>query len=180
MYRRLAALLYFIAAPELQVRSDWERHSLTADITGSYTEYVENLVPSLNVPYLNAKIDGRVDVTRDTQILLDQRFLINTDNPGSPNLRTNLQAQLAQLPLNFDVGETVGVAQQFNRLSFSLRGTFDRSTYDNRSSPTARLRATPTVTSTNMPASCVSAMSSTRAEAVRGAGGRSAHPRPAV
>ena len=121
---------YFIAAPELQVRSDWERHSLTADITGSYTEYGENLVPSLNVPYLNAKIDGRVDVTRDTQILLDQRFLINTDNPGSPNLRTNLQAQLAQLPLNFDVGETVGVAQQFNRLSFSLRGTFDRSTYD--------------------------------------------------
>ena len=121
---------YFIAAPELQVRSDWERHSLTADITGSYTEYGENLVPSLNVPYLNAKIDGRVDVTRDTQILLDQRFLINTDNPGSPNLRTNQQAQLAQLPLNFDVGETVGVAQQFNRLSFSLRGTFDRSTYD--------------------------------------------------
>jgi hypothetical protein len=121
---------YFIEAPELQVRSDWERHSLTADIIGSYTEYGENLVPSLNVPYLNAKIDGRVDVTRDTQILLDQRFLINTDNPGSPNLRTNLQAQLAQLPLNFDVGETVGVAQQFNRLSFSLRGTFDRSTYD--------------------------------------------------
>jgi len=121
---------YFIAAPELQVRSDWERHSLTADITGSYTEYGENLVPSLNVPYLSAKIDGRVDVTRDTQILLDQRFLINTDNPGSPNLRTNQQAQLAQLPLNFDVGETVGVAQQFNRLSFSLRGTFDRSTYD--------------------------------------------------
>ncbi len=121
---------YFIEAPELQVRSDWERHSLTADIVGSYTEYAGNLVPSLNVPYLNAKIDGRVDVTRDTQILLDQRFLINTDNPGSPNLRTNLQAQLAQLPLNFDVGETVGVAQQFNRLSFSLRGTFDRSTYD--------------------------------------------------
>jgi hypothetical protein len=28
---------YFVAAPGLQVRSDWERHSLTADITGSFT-----------------------------------------------------------------------------------------------------------------------------------------------
>jgi hypothetical protein len=117
---------YFIAAPELRVQSDWERHALTADISGSYTYYAEDLVPSLNVPYVNALIDGRVDVTRDTQILLEQRVLVNTDNPGSPNL----QAQIAQLPINTDVGETVGLAQQFNRLSFSLRGTFDRATYE--------------------------------------------------
>ena len=118
---------YFVVAPELKVQSDWERHSLTADIAGTYTEYGENLVPSLNVPYLNAKVDGRIDVTRDTQIILEQRYLINTDNPGSPNL----QAQLAQLPINYDIGETIGVAQQINRLSFSLRGTFDSATYDN-------------------------------------------------
>ncbi len=118
---------YAVAAPELRVSSDWERHSLTADIAGSYTQYAEDLIPSLNVPYLNSKIDGRIDVTRDTQLNLEARAIINTDNPGSPNL----QAQLAKLPVNFDVGDTIGVAQQFNRLSVSFKGTFDRATYDN-------------------------------------------------
>ena len=118
---------YFVAAPELKVQSDWERHSLTADIAGSYTQYAEDLVPSLNVPFLNSKVDGRVDVTRDTQLIVEQRYLINTDNPGSPNLQT----ELAQLPLNFDVGDTIGIAHQFNRLAVSFNGTFDRATYDN-------------------------------------------------
>ncbi len=118
---------FFVAAPELQVASDWERHSLTADIAGSYTWYAANdLVPSLNAPYLNSKIDGRVDVSHDTQILLENRVIISTDNPGSPNL----QAQLAQLPPNQDVGETLGLVQQFNRLIITLKGTFDRATYD--------------------------------------------------
>jgi hypothetical protein len=121
---------YFVAAPALKVQSDWERHSLTADISGSYTQYLEDLVPSLNVPFLNAKIDGRVDVTRDTQFILEQRFLVNTDNPGSPNLVNNLQAPLARLPINSDWGETLGIAQQFNRLAVSFSGTFDRATYD--------------------------------------------------
>jgi hypothetical protein len=118
---------YFVAAPELQVASDWERHSLTADIAGSYTWYGSDaLIPSLNAPYLNSKIDGRVDVSRDTQILLENRVIVSTDNPGSPNL----QAQLAQLPPNQDVGETLGLVQSFNRLTVTLKGTFDRATYN--------------------------------------------------
>jgi hypothetical protein len=117
---------YFVAAPGLQVRSDWERHSLTADITGSVTEYTERLSPSLNVPYLNSKIDGRIDVSRDTQIILENRVLLSTDNPGSPNLT----AGLAFLPINVDVGGTLGVIQSFNRLSVTLKGTFDRAVYE--------------------------------------------------
>jgi hypothetical protein len=118
---------YMVAAPELKVQSDWERHSLTADFAGSYTQYFSDLVPSLNVPYMNSKVDGRVDVTRDTQLILQLRGIINTDNPGSPNNTANL----AKLPLNFDVGETVGVSQNFNRLTTTFKGTFDRATYDN-------------------------------------------------
>jgi hypothetical protein len=118
---------YMVAAPELKVQSDWERHSLTADFAGSYTQYFSDLVPSLNVPYMNSKIDGRIDATRDTQIILQLRGIINTDNPGSPNNTANLKI----LPLNFDVGETVGVSQQFNRLTMTFKGTFDRATYDN-------------------------------------------------
>ena len=79
---------YFVVAPELLVQSDWSRHSLTATIAGSYTDYTnDSFVPSLNRPYLNSKIDGRIDVTRDTQIVLENRLLVSTDNPGSPNLQ---------------------------------------------------------------------------------------------
>jgi hypothetical protein len=119
---------YFVVAPELLVQSDWSRHALTATIAGSYTDYTNNsFVPSLNRPYLNSKIDGRIDVTRDTQIVLENRLLVSTDNPGSPNL----QAGLASLPIDTTLGGTLGIVQNFNRLIVSLKGTFDRVQYQN-------------------------------------------------
>ena len=118
--------LYFVVAPELQVQSDWSRHSLTADIRGSYTDYTNgSFQPSLNRPYFNSKIDGRIDVSRDTQLLLENRVLVTTDNPGSPNL----SAGLAKLPIDTTVGGTFGIIQYFNRLMLSLKGTIDRSAY---------------------------------------------------
>jgi hypothetical protein len=119
---------YFVVAPELLVQSNWSRHALTASITGSYTDYTNgSFVPSLNRPYLNSKIDGRIDVTRDTPIVLENRVLVSTDNPGSPNL----QAGLASLPIDTTLGGTLGIVQAFNRLIVSLKGTFDRVQYQN-------------------------------------------------
>jgi hypothetical protein len=119
---------YFVVAPELLVQSDWSRHSLTASIIGSYTDYTnDSFVPSLNRPYLNSKIDGRIDVTRDTQIVLENRLLVSTDNPGSPNL----QAGLARLPIDTTLGGTLGLVEAFNRLIVTLKGTFDRVQYQN-------------------------------------------------
>ncbi len=119
---------YFVVAPELLVQSDWSRHALTASITGSYTDYTNgSFVPSINRPYLNSKIDGRIDVTRDTQIVLENRLLVSTDNPGSPNL----PAGIAKLPVDTTLGGTLGIVQNFNRLIVSLKGTFDRVQYQN-------------------------------------------------
>jgi len=119
---------YFVVAPELLVQSDWSRHALTASITGSYTDYTNgSFTPSISRPYLNSKIDGRIDVSRDTQIVLENRVLVSTDNPGSPNL----QAGLASLPIDTTLGGTLGVVQNFNRLIVSLKGTFDRVQYQN-------------------------------------------------
>ncbi|MFZ0608970.1 MAG: outer membrane beta-barrel protein [Xanthobacteraceae bacterium] len=118
--------LYFVVAPELHVRSNWATNSFTADITGSYADYPDNdSQPSLNVPYLNAKADGTLDVTRTTQILLEARSIVSTDNPGSPNI----QFGLATLPIDTTVGGTFGAAHQFGRIDVSLKGTFDRSSY---------------------------------------------------
>jgi hypothetical protein len=118
---------YFVAAPELVAHSDWARHALDINIHGTYTEYAQALTPSLNAPFLDSRVDGRIDVLRNTQVITENRFILATDNPGSPNL----PAGLAKLPLNFDIGGTLGVVQTFNRLSVSLKGTFDRNIYNN-------------------------------------------------
>jgi len=118
----------YIVAPELHLRSDWSRNSLTADIAGSYIWYQNpSFVPSLNVPYLNAKVDGTLDVARDTRILLEGRTIVSTDNPGSPNI----QAGLAHLPIDTTVGGTLGLVQDFSRFEVTLKGTLDRSMYAN-------------------------------------------------
>jgi hypothetical protein len=119
----------YVITPEVQVRSDWSRHSLTADISGSYFAYGNDAAfsPPLDRPYFNSKIDGTIDVTHETQILLENRVIVSTDSPGSPVIIT--LGNVTQLPLDTTVGETVGLAQQFNRFSYTLRGTFDRTTW---------------------------------------------------
>jgi hypothetical protein len=114
-----------VVAPELLVRSDWQRHALNADIRGSYTAYDRTFTPDLDRPFFDSKIVGRIDVSRDSRIDLENRFRVTTDNPGSPNL----QAGLAKLPINTTLGGTVGAAQRFNRLELGVKGSIDRTVY---------------------------------------------------
>jgi hypothetical protein len=112
-------------APELRVRSDWSRHEFKADLRGSYNWYSPDETPSLDRPYFNGTADGRIDVTRDTRIDLAGRVTVSTDNPNSPNL----PAGLSKLPLYTSFGGTAGLGQKFNRLDVSLKGTVDRTVY---------------------------------------------------
>ncbi|HEY1545202.1 MAG TPA: outer membrane beta-barrel protein [Xanthobacteraceae bacterium] len=124
----------FMVSPELKVRSDWERHALSADIRGSYLAYTEKFgtnadgTPSgtpnsLDRPTLDSRVDGRIDVNSRSHLDMEGRLLIGTDNPGSPNI----QAGLARLPIVTTVGTTLGYTQAFNRLEVTAKGTFDRS-----------------------------------------------------
>jgi hypothetical protein len=126
----------FIVAPELRVRSDWERHQLNADIKGNYFAYSEkfgfndNGTPtgtpnSLDRPTLDARVNGRVDVNSRSHFDLEGRLIVGTDNPGSPNV----QAGLAWLPITTTVGATFGYTQSFNRFEFTAKTTVDRSVW---------------------------------------------------
>jgi hypothetical protein len=115
---------FVIVAPELAARSDWQRHELNADIRGSYTAY--EATPEENRPFLDARMGGRVDVTDRTRIELGARYLVSTDNPGSPNI----QAGVAELPLFTTIGGTAGVAHRFNRFELAVRGSAERTEYD--------------------------------------------------
>jgi hypothetical protein len=122
-----------IVAPELKVRSDWERHQLGADIKGSYLTYSEkfgftdNGSPTgtpdvLDRPYLDARVNGRLEVNSRGRFDMEGRVLVGTDAPGSPNI----QAGLARLPITTTVGATVGYTQIFNRFELTAKGAVDR------------------------------------------------------
>ncbi len=110
-------------APELRAQSNWRRHELTANLRGNYTAYES--ASDLNRPNADAKVNGRVDIFSTTRLDLEGRFLVSTDNPGSPNL----QAGLAKLPINTTLGGSAGMVQRFNRFELGLKGSVDRTLY---------------------------------------------------
>ncbi len=120
-----AGAVVYTVAPELRAQSNWSRHELKADLRGSYTGYSPDKSPTLSRPYFNGKVDGRIDVTRNTRVDLDTRLLISTDNPGSPNL----QAGLAKLPVYATFGGSGGVTHQFNRFELGVKGDVERTAY---------------------------------------------------
>lgn len=127
---------FYMVAPEFLAVSDWERHAVVADLRGSFTGYGSGLTPNADGTPLSAPldidrpnfvghVDGRFDVSRDTRLTAQARFLVSTDNPGSPNI----QAGLARYPLYSTIGGTFGFDQNFNRLQVSAGATIDRTDY---------------------------------------------------
>ncbi len=115
----------------LDVNSEWENHSLTAILRGGYSDYFDYHLADR--PDLQAKVDGRIDVTRDTQIDLEGRFTLDTLQPGSQQLAVAGSSYIVGRPLIESSGATAGVTQRFDRLSVRLLGTFDRLDYENAS-----------------------------------------------
>jgi hypothetical protein len=126
---------FYMVAPELLAASDWTRHSVVVDLRGSFTGYgntfpsppgqISGVPTSVDRPDFTGKIDGRLDVSRDTRINSELRLRVGTDNPGSPNI----QAGLSKYPLYATTGGSLGVEQDFNRLRLTATGTLDRTAY---------------------------------------------------
>jgi hypothetical protein len=77
----------------------------------------------------------RIDANRDLHIDVEGRFLVDTQRTGNPNLQAaagNLQVATAtSRPLLAVYGASLGATETFNRLSVTLRGSVDRSEFDN-------------------------------------------------
>jgi hypothetical protein len=126
---------FYMVAPELLAASDWTRHSVVVDLRGSFTGYgntfssppgqISGVPTSVDRPDFTGKIDGRLDVSRDTRVNSELHLRVGTDNPGSPNI----QAGLSKYPLYATTGGSLGVEQDFNRLRLTATGTVDRTAY---------------------------------------------------
>ena len=142
----------YSVAPELVVKSEWQRHQLNAELRGSYTGYSRSFgdsasdpagcgcvgvaadtvaltnsgIPnSLNRPDFNAKVTGRLDTYQGSHADGEARFIVGTDNPGSPNIT----AGLTRIPIYTQVGTTLGYTHNINRLDLTLKGGIDRVAY---------------------------------------------------
>jgi hypothetical protein len=104
-------------------RSDWSRHELTGELRGSYSRYTA--LPSADRPEGTARIGGRLDVTSDTAIDGELRGRLDSQTPGTANLTGAATGR----PLTYQYGGSTGVTQRFNRLAVSLRGSIDRSEF---------------------------------------------------
>ena len=110
-------------SPELLVNSNWARHELTANLRGTLTSYEET--KDLNRPDFDGKVNGRIDVATDTRADFEARFLLGTENPGSPNI----QANVVRIPIFTTLGGTAGVTQRFNRFDVTAKVGVERTLY---------------------------------------------------
>ena len=113
----------------LGIQSDWARHELKGTFQAGYSDFFHTANASR--ADAAAMLDERIDVLRDTTVNLQQRYTYATSSPGSTVLPV-LSAGVTTLgrPVVQTYGATAGITQKFNRLSLSLRGSVDRTAYD--------------------------------------------------
>ncbi|MGE8126182.1 outer membrane beta-barrel protein [Methylobacterium sp. NPDC080182] len=107
-------------------RSNWSSSSLQGSLRGSYLETPQNEAASR--PAADGVVRLRVDANRDLRIDAEGRFLVDTQRTSSANLQA---ATATTRPLLAVYGGSLGATETFNRLSVTLRGSVDRSEFDN-------------------------------------------------
>ncbi|TQI74161.1 uncharacterized protein (PEP-CTERM system associated) [Bosea sp. AK1] len=109
---------------ELAIQSDWNVHELKGQLRGGYLEFFR--AKDASRPDAEGNLDLRLDATRDTRILLESRLKLDTQRPGSPDLTANVTGR----PQIYQYGASAGVTHDINRLQLTLRGSVDRSDYE--------------------------------------------------
>ncbi len=110
---------------ELGIRSDWSTHSFTSNLRAGYSYFLEQRDASR--PDATGTANLKLNLSRDTDVDLDARLSLDTQRPGS----TNFNAATRERPNVYGYGASAGVTQRYNRLSLNLRGSIDRTSYDN-------------------------------------------------
>jgi hypothetical protein len=109
---------------DIAVQSDWNVHELRGRLRGGYVEFFRNKEASR--PDAEGNLELRLDASRDTRILLETRLRLDTQRPGSPDLNAPVKGR----PLVYQYGASAGVTHDLNRLQLTLRGSVDRSDYE--------------------------------------------------
>jgi hypothetical protein len=121
------------AGAALDAQSDWAVHEFKANLRGGYTRYFQT--PGADRPDFQGTASLKLDATRDTSVKLDARAALDSQRPGSPEI-TSLGTRGALLegrPLIYNTGVGAGVTHRIGRVEATLRGTLDRTDYQDGS-----------------------------------------------
>ncbi len=104
-------------------QSDWSRHELTAEATGSYLRFSKT--PDADRPEGSGKLNLRLDILRDTFANFELRGALSTQRPGSPDV----PGATINQPSVASFGATTGLTQRFGRTEASVSFLADRRVY---------------------------------------------------
>ena len=104
-------------------QSDWSRHELTAEATGSYLRFSKT--PDADRPEGSGKLNLRLDILRDTFANFELRGALATQRPGSPDV----PGATINQPTVASFGTTTGLTQRFGRTEASVSLLADRRVY---------------------------------------------------
>jgi hypothetical protein len=108
-----------VIAPVLLVRSQFDRHQLNADLRVSYVDATR--LPQINRPTVDAKVNGRYDLTDTMALNGEGHFALDGDDPGTARFTNRFQ----KIPLVTTTGGSAGFAKKFDNVEVSLKGTAD-------------------------------------------------------
>jgi hypothetical protein len=111
--------------PEVVVRSNFPRHAITWTTQADIARYVSET--NENYEDFGTALGGQLDITRNNRLTAGAEFARGHDDRDDPE---DPGVEVADEPLKYyDYGGDLGFLQEFNRLNFSLLGTFDRRDY---------------------------------------------------
>ncbi|WP_316234126.1 outer membrane beta-barrel protein [Bradyrhizobium sp. SZCCHNR1098] len=112
-------------APVLLVRSQFERHLLNADVRVGYIDYAK--LRQLSRPTVDAKVNGRYDITDTFALNGEGHVAVDADDPGTPRFA----GRFAKIPLASTVGGSAGVTKRFEEVEISTKAAIDRVAFQN-------------------------------------------------
>ena len=112
----------------LSWQSDWSRNDFHGELKGAYTDYFET--PAANGPTGSGVADLRLDATRDVAIDSEARFNSSQESLSSLGISIPGGGVSPNIPV-IAYGATVGVSNKLGELTLSLRGSYDRQSYQN-------------------------------------------------
>jgi len=106
-----------VVAPELEVKSQLEKHELSAAIRGSYTD--TPAVPGSNVSTVDARISGRYDLNEVTAVRGEARYNLDTDTVQAA---ATPAAGINRLKVSTP-GATVGIEERVDNVVLSAEAS---------------------------------------------------------
>ena len=107
------------------IDSLWSVHSLKGELRAGYSDYMN--IKNVDRPDAAGKIDGRIDITRDSSFDYGGTVNVTTIRSGSPEIQPgSSNVTSTNQPVSWNVNGYVGGTHRFNRLELSMRGTIGR------------------------------------------------------